>query len=137
MNQGGSLISGRMVVGALVLIGLLWWVSRGVLPTTPTTSAALASEVIATRYINGAVDCPMSPEFGEIVAPQVNVWAEPDSIEKIGELSHGAKIDVLRGGETGWYRIGYGSRVGWVQSVMVVDYDPTTEEIRPNEADCL
>lgn len=85
-------------------------------------------------YVSGVTDCPTSPDYGLLVTDGATVY-NADGLPTRQRIYHGSRVDILAEESGGFYRVRYAGRIGYVQSLMLVDYDPA-QGVRPKPADC-
>ena len=88
------------------------------------TLAALSATSIL--YALGASNVHADSNVGQVTAYSLNVRSGPSTSDSIiGGLSKGDKVDILSS-KDGWYKIKYGSKVGWVSGDYILTESSST-----------
>jgi hypothetical protein len=99
-------------------------------------AAAPEEERIGVVWTNGISDCPTSPEFGQLVAPEISLWKDAAMSAVVAKIPHDTMVDLLEEpGPDGMYRVRYNGQVGFISSTLIVPVDPSLG-IRENPDDC-
>lgn len=51
------------------------------------------------------------------------------------EIPHGAQVQLLEEAKSGFYEVRYGTQRGFVQTILISDYDPAGG-VQPNASEC-
>ena len=88
------------------------------------TLAALSATSIL--YALGASNVHADSNVGQVTAYSLNVRSGPSTSDSIiGGLSKGDKVDILSS-KDGWYKIKYGSKVGWISGDYILTESSST-----------
>jgi hypothetical protein len=121
-----------VVLGVLLCIILLTASCQASAPTT--------AEPGTPAWITGVETCPSSKEYGQLVVKSVNLYRSElvDTANVIASVPHGAKIELLSSSKNseGTVKIRYQGKIGYVQNLFVVQYDPATG-VQPDKSSCL
>ena len=130
----------KVIVILLVLICVALIIANIVIRQNRTRSVNLATVAEAgwLGWISGVDSCPESIEYGLLIAKIVNLYPTSDvnPLNRLGSILHGAKVEVLATDtKRGMTRVRYTDKIGYVQSLFVIGYDPTSG-IQPDQGIC-
>jgi hypothetical protein len=92
-------------------------------------------EPVGSVWINGFEKCPSHEEYGDQVANGANLWEEKSTTSsRLALVQHGTKVDLLAD-EGGWVKVRYIASTGYMQKILVSDYDPSGG-VQPDEEAC-
>ena len=95
------------------------------------------AQLLRTAWISGYEDCPSHSEYGQLAVEAANLYRTADMpLPPVAKIPHSAKVDVLEECAAGMCRVRFGGQEGYVQEVLLVDYDPSFG-VRPNPDNCL
>lgn len=118
-----------VIISLLALIVISVAIMIGTLPEEPDMTLAPEATVTPTEsvlryaWIEGRDTCPESPEYKKQVVHGANLWKSPEMKTKPELIPHGAAVGVLDESEE-WVHVDYAGKTGYVQSYLIVDYDP-------------
>lgn len=92
--------------------------------------------VLRTAWISGVESCPSHPDFGQQVTDKANLYRSRKMLPPVTPVPHGARVEVLEEDSEGLVKIRFQGRVGYVQAIFIVDYDPA-QGVRPDETHCF
>ena len=96
------------------------------------------SRPIGQGWISGIEDCPDSGEYGQQVVNGATLYNDRDMMPPVTKIPHGQQVEILEyAGEDGLVKVRNGSKIGFVQDILIVGYDPTKEKVQPKPEDCL
>lgn len=104
----------------------------------PRPTSIPTPPVFSTAWVSTIDNCPSSSEYGIQVAPGANLWRTPDMRSgAIVLIPHGQKVDVYSNPDLhGMVKIGWFRYDGYVQSYLLLNYDPTTG-VKPDSKNCF
>lgn len=117
-----------IIIVALFVIGFALW---------PRSGASTPAKKITYGWVSGVETCPTSKRYGELIFKEAAFLHRPKGESTggaIDNIPHGARIEVIAdGGST--LQIKYKGTVGYIDSILVIDYDPANG-IRPDKTAC-
>ena len=124
------------VIAIIVIAGMLLTLPQGATVTRHPTAANTPREAGQPAWISGIDDCPTSNEYGVQVVPGANFWKTREMMSNFGLIPHGAQVERLGDlHRNDMIRVRYKGNVGYVQGLLLVDYDPA-QGMRPDPTSC-
>lgn len=87
-------------------------------------------------WISGFESCPSHSEYGLLVVSGARIWKHTRTGGATQEkIRHGTRVQLMGNAGSGFTLVRYNGRDVLVQTMLVVDYDPS-DGVRPDKSQC-